>query len=46
MCWMDEILATTKPSLAELMNATQDRVRWRWIVTDVTRGQLLFDGTK
>jgi len=46
MRWMDEILAMTNLPLAELMDATQDRVRWRRIVKDVTRGRLRLGGTR
>jgi len=46
MRWMDEILAMTNLPLAELMDATQDRVRWRRIVMDVTRGPQRLDSTR
>jgi len=46
MHWMDENMAMTKLPLAELMDATQDRVRWRRIVIDVTRGRPRLDDTR
>jgi len=40
------ILVMTKLPLAELMDATQDRVRHRRIVMDITRGRPRLDGTR
>ena len=44
--WLDEVVQTTGMSLQQLKEAVRDRVGWRGVVMEVTRGLLRPDGTR
>jgi len=44
--WIDEVVGTTGLQLQQLKEAARDRVGWRDVVRDFTRGRLRPDGTR